>query len=292
MTNVQHDPHAKATDRLGLTLFLATVIHGIIILGISFKDDLFNDDFQSSPLDVVLVHSWNEKAPDDANRIAQFNQQASGSTNEPDRPTNPLSSIIPSPSATGQAPTPQETAQQQVQLVQSEQFLHTNRKSPESVITQDKTEQQREVDQPRQREVMQRDMEIARLAAELETAEQRYSERPKIRFIDALSAKSAAEAKYIDDWIHRVEGIGNLNYPEQARQDRISGKLILNVLLDTSGKVLRVRVAVSSGSKVLDDAAVQIVKISSPFPAFPPEMRKIWDQMMITRTWSFNTDGG
>lgn len=291
MVNAPPDPNVRATDRLGLTLFLATVLHGIIILGISFKDDLFSDEFQSSPLDVVLVHSWNDKAPDDATRIAQFNQQASGSTDTPDRPTNPLSSIIPTPNAAGQAPTPQETAQQQVQLVQAEQFLHSNQPSPQSLVTQDKTEQQREVDMPRQQEIMQRDMEIARLAAELETAEQRYSERPKIRFIDALSAKSAVEARYIDNWTQRVEGIGNLNYPQQARQDRISGKLILNVLIDTAGKVLRVRVAISSGSKVLDDAAVQIVKISSPFPAFPPEMRKIWDQMMITRTWSFNTDG-
>ena len=291
MVNAPPDPNVRATDRLGLTLFLATVLHGIIILGISFKDDLFSDEFQSSPLDVVLVHSWNDKAPDDATRIAQFNQQASGSTDTPDRPTNPLSSIIPIPNAAGQAPTPQETAQQQVQLVQAEQFLHSNQPSPQSLVTQDKTEQQREVDMPRQQEIMQRDMEIARLAAELETAEQRYSERPKIRFIDALSAKSAVEARYIDNWTQRVEGIGNLNYPQQARQDRISGKLILNVLIDTAGKVLRVRVAISSGSKVLDDAAVQIVKISSPFPAFPPEMRKIWDQMMITRTWSFNTDG-
>ncbi len=275
-------------DRLGLTLFIAAILHSIVILGITFHKEIdFSRPF-SKPIDVILVHTQSEEAPDDAEKIAQFNQQASGSQDEDGRPSSPVTSTFPLPSS-GVAATPMERQVTRVELVQAQQLL-TTRKTITHVASSDKTQVQREADQPSRRERLNREMEIARLTAELEARQRSYAKRPKIHFIDATSAKSAVEAAYINDWVHRVEGIGNLNYPAQAKRDHISGKLILNVLLNNNGKVLKVQVAVSSGSHVLDEAAIQIVKISSPFPSFPEEMRKRYDQLMITRTWSFNTN--
>lgn len=275
-------------DRLGLTLFIAAVFHAIVILGITFGKDInFNQPF-TKPIDVILVHTQSEDQPDEAEKIAQFNQQASGSQDEEGRPSSPVTSTFPLPSS-GLAATPMERQVTQVKLVQAQQLL-TSKRSVERVSSADQTRQQRNAETPSRRERLNREMEIARLTAELEARQRSYAKRPKIHFIDATSAKSAVEAAYINDWVQRVEGIGNLNYPAQAKRDRISGKLILNVLLDNNGKVLKVQVAVSSGSNVLDEAAIQIVKISSPFPSFREEMRKKYDQLMITRTWSFNTD--
>ncbi len=290
MIDTLPQPRIRPSDRLALALFVAAVLHGILILGLSFSEQLRRQHNRQHPLDVVLVHTRSAQPPKQADHIAQFDQEASGSTDRPDRPSNPTSSLLPTPSE-GRAAVPQPDRPSQFKMVNAEQYLHA-RQAPRQVATQDRTEKQKEADEARRRrEALLHDMEIARLAAELEVAERHYAERPKIHFIDALSAKSAVEAKYIDDWVQRVEGIGNLNYPAEARRDRISGKLILNVLLDNDGSVLRVQVAVSSGSKVLDDAAVNIVHMSSPFPPFPPAMRKAYDQLMITRTWSFNTDG-
>ncbi len=279
----------KAADRLGLTLFLATILHGIVILGISFKQNYLENNIQSRPLDVILVHSWSDKAPEDAERIAQHNQEKSGSQDTDDTPSQQLSSVVPSPNP-GLAPKPQQLKRQQVQLLQTQQFLHTT-KAKTKIQSQEKTLKEKKTPHPANEKINQREMEIARLAAEIEQGQQHYAKRPKIHFIDALSAKSAVEAQYIDDWVNKVEGIGNLNYPVEAKRERISGKLILNVLLDNDGTVLKVQVAISSGSQVLDQAAVQIVKISSPFPPFPREMRQKYDQLMITRTWKFNTEG-
>ncbi len=290
MIDTLSTPRIRPSDRLALALFLAAVLHGILILGLSFSEQLRRQHNRQHPLDVVLVHTQAAETPDKAEHIAQFDQEASGSADRPDRPSNPTSSLLPTLSE-GRAAVPQQQQPARFKMVNAEQYLHSTR-AREQVASRDRTEQQQEAEEVRRkREALLHDMEIARLAAELEVAERRYAERPKIHFIDALSAKSAVEAKYIDDWVQRVEGIGNLNYPAEARRDRISGKLILNVLLDNDGSVLRVQVAVSSGSKVLDDAAVNIVHMSSPFPPFPPEMRKAYDQLMITRTWSFNTDG-
>ncbi len=278
-------------ERLGLMLFIAAVLHSIVILGITFGKDLNLDRPFNRPIDVILVHTQSEEAPEDAEKIAQLNQQASGSQDEENTPSSPVTSNFPLPSS-GIAATPMERQVTRVELVQAQQLLRTQSKSLDHVSSNDRTQEQREAEKPSPRERLNREMEIARLTAELEARQRSYAKRPKIHFIDATSAKSAVEATYINDWVHRVEGIGNLNYPAEAKRDRISGKLILNVLLDNTGKVLKVQVAVSSGSNVLDRAAIEIVKISSPFPPFPTEMRQKYDQLMITRTWSFNTNIG
>ena len=290
MTTSPRPSSVSDNDRLGLTLFIAAILHSLIILGITFGKNIdFNRPF-SKPVDVILVHTQSEEAPEDAEKIAQFNQQASGSRDEEGHPSSPVTSTFPLPSS-GVAATPMERQVTQVELVQAQQLL-TTRNAASRVHSSDKTQEQRDADKPSRQERLNREMEIARLTAELEARQRSYAKRPKIHFIDATSAKSAVEAAYINDWVQRVEGIGNLNYPDQAKRDRISGKLILNVLLDNTGKVLKVQVAVSSGSNVLDEAAIQIVKISSPFPVFPEAMRKQYDQLMITRTWSFNTNIG
>ena len=291
MNTLTQRPGGTESERLGLMLFIAAVLHSIVILGITFGKDLNINRPFSRPIDVILVHTQSEEAPEDAEKIAQFNQQASGSQEEENTPSSPVTSTFPLPSS-GIAATPMERQVTRVELVQAQQLLSTQRKRLDHVSSSDKTHEQRDAEKPSRRERLNREMEIARLTAELEARQRSYAKRPKIHFIDATSAKSAVEAAYINDWVHRVEGIGNLNYPAQAKRDRISGKLILNVLLDNTGKVLKVQVAVSSGSNVLDRAAIEIVKISSPFPAFPTEMRQKYDQLMITRTWSFNTNIG
>ncbi|MGF1546906.1 MAG: energy transducer TonB [Thiotrichales bacterium] len=289
MSAILAHPHVRDADRFGLTLFVASVLHGIVILGLSFGFDLSRGKSLQSPLDVVLVNTVSHEAPTDAERIAQFNQQQSGSSDLDGRPAEELVSPMPSIQE-GAADSPQEIRTQDVRKVRQEQFL-TSERSTIRVATDRESEQDKPVEDLSEQEVIKRDVEIARLAAEVEIAHQNYAKRPRIHFIDALSAKSAVEAKYIDYWVKRVESIGNLNYPEDARRDSVSGKLILNVLLDNNGKVLKVQVAQSSGSKMLDEAAVSIVKISSPFPTFPREMRGQYDQLMITRTWVFHSGG-
>ena len=93
-------------------------------------------------------------------------------------------------------------------------------------------------------------------------------------------------SQYLSDWRNKVERIGAMNYPEEAR-GKFFGSLVLSVALRPDGSVDRIIVVRSSGNKVLDDAAKRIVMIASPFAPFPPDIRKETDYLDITRTWNF-----
>jgi len=84
-----------------------------------------------------------------------------------------------------------------------------------------------------------------------------------------------------------VERVGNLNYPDDARKNRLSGSLVLDVALNADGSVDQITIRRSSGSKILDDAAVRIVELSSPFAPFPDHIKQETDILHITRTWQF-----
>ena len=93
-------------------------------------------------------------------------------------------------------------------------------------------------------------------------------------------------SQYLSDWRNKVERIGAMNYPEEAR-GKFFGSLVLSVALRPDGSVDRIIVMRSSGNKVLDEAAKRIVMIASPFAPFPPDIRKETDYLDITRTWNF-----
>jgi protein TonB len=124
------------------------------------------------------------------------------------------------------------------------------------------------------------------LSAELDRKLEARSQRPRRKFISA-STREYKYASYMEAWRAKVERVGNLNYPDDARKNNISGSLILDVALNADGSVNQITVRRSSGSKVLDDAAIHIVELSSPFAPFPNQIRKETDILHITRTWQF-----
>jgi periplasmic protein TonB len=91
----------------------------------------------------------------------------------------------------------------------------------------------------------------------------------------------------MEAWRAKVERIGNINYPDEARRRRLSGSLLLDVALNPDGSVQEITVRRSSGHKVLDDAAIRIVELASPFAPFPPDIRGEVDVLHVTRTWKF-----
>lgn len=131
------------------------------------------------------------------------------------------------------------------------------------------------------------ELELARLVAEVNQQQQDYTKRPRINYIDTLSAKTATEASYVREWVDKVERIGNLNYPDEIRRRHLTGTLIFSVLLNHDGEVIRMEIQSSAGKSILDEAAKKIVRIAAPFRPFHQEMRDSYDQLMVTRTWLF-----
>ncbi len=91
----------------------------------------------------------------------------------------------------------------------------------------------------------------------------------------------------MEAWRQKVERIGNLNYPDEARRRKLSGNLLLDVALNPDGSINEITLRRSSGERALDDAAVRIVKLAAPYAKFPDDIRKDVDILHIERTWQF-----
>ncbi len=128
--------------------------------------------------------------------------------------------------------------------------------------------------------------DMAQLQARISQQWDDYQKRPKRAFVGA-NVREYSFARYVEDWVTKVERIGNVNYPEAARRQGIYGSLKLTVAIYADGRIETIEVDRSSGSKVLDAAAAKIVELAAPYAPFPEDMRKKADILSITRTWTF-----
>lgn len=270
-------------DRLGVTLMVAAAVHAFIILGVTFKPfDRNRPDHRQQSLEILVVDQPIEPLPEDEKPdfLAQTSQQGGGEEKEPEKPQfEQTPEPIPLPQQVQQAPPP----------VQQERSQLTAEKAPRQTTPEPPPAETRP--QPSASQLLaSKSMEIARLTAELQRKTLAYAKMPKRKAISA-STKEYKYAAYLDAWRRKVERIGNLNYPDQAKRDRLYGNLVLHVAVKSDGSVERIRVLHSSGHKILDDAAVRIVRMSAPFSPFPVEISKETDILDITRTWQFLRSG-
>ena len=114
----------------------------------------------------------------------------------------------------------------------------------------------------------------------------------RVRRIVEGRTHTAEDTWYLESWRRKVERIGRLNYPEQARARKIYGSLRLLVAIEPDGTLRDVQVIESSGHRVLDEAALRIVRLAAPYAPFPPAMRDETDVLEIVRTWQFRKRGG
>jgi len=267
-------------DRLGVTLLFSLIAHGVLALGLTFE---FEKPAPRLPsLDVILVQSASGEKPTKADFLAQANNSGGGESERAVRPSELVSSPVSKPDA-GIAPKPMRAAAPKPQQ-QTEKALLTQQKSPFAVRTEKETPEQPPLPQPTARELMEKKLEMARLAAEIQQESQAYAKRPKKKYISA-NTKEYEYASYMAAWVARVERIGNLNYPDEARRQQLHGELVLTVALRRDGSIKSIDVIESSGHRILDDAAGRIVNLAAPFPPIPAGEGV--DELYITRTWQF-----
>jgi protein TonB len=141
---------------------------------------------------------------------------------------------------------------------------------------------------PTAAELIERSMEMVNLSEEINQSMQAYAKRPKQVYVSART-QEFKYANYMVEWVKKVERVGNLNYPDAARREGVSGKLLLDVALNPDGSVRNITVLKSSGHAAIDEAAIRIVNLAAPYPPFSPEISKEADILHITRTWEFST---
>lgn len=290
MAHAQNLFNISASDRLGLTLFFATAVHAIIILGVGFDANRLLPKELPLTLEVTLVHSESEKAPDKADYLAQANQQGGGSVKEKVRPSSLFSNPRPSLEQDGHAPQDlpmqlpppsSKTEQQPVLLAQDESSLQWQK--------QDQDPKPALPDAPNANELIVRALAMARLNAEIRQKQQAYARMPREKYISA-NTREYRFASYEDSWRQKVERIGNLNYPDEAKTKNLSGTLMLDVAINQDGTLRSVRIDRSSGHRALDNGAIRIVRMASPFAPLPPEISKDVDVLHIIRIWQFQDD--
>ncbi len=271
-------------DRLAFMMFLSLALNMMVILGISFDfSDLIQEETPLPTLDIILVEQNDSEASDDADFLSQFNQTGAGNTQEVSRPST-LESATPVP-VSGESEYIQEEQTTEQESSAIDQELLTRHDSDEQVFS-DEEIKPNPTDTPMSAAMILRGREIARLSAEISLSMEVYSKRTKHRYISA-STKSFRDAAYLDDWRRKIERVGNLNYPEEARSRNLSGSLIMDVAINPNGTINTISIRRSSGQKVLDDAATRIVRLAAPFSPLPQAMRKDTDVLHITRTWQF-----
>ncbi|WP_370465098.1 energy transducer TonB [Luteimonas terricola] len=273
-------------ERLGATLVLSLLVHGMLVLGIGFALE------EAAPvlptLDVILTRTTSPLTQAQADFLAQASNQGGGEDEASRRPRDAQAGQLPQEEAgvaqrAARAQSPDVAPPPEARVVAS-------RHGEDAVPTPDATPRADEQPLPRGEERIERDLAMARLAAEIHLQSERYAKRPKRKFVSA-STQEWVYATYLRAWVDRVERVGNLNYPDEARRRQLSGTLVISVAIRRDGSVERAEVIQSSGIRLLDDAALRIARLAEPYPPLPRTDEEI-DVLHVTRTWNFLPGGG
>jgi periplasmic protein TonB len=259
-----------------VAVIASIAFHVMVIVGVGFKLPRWRGlDAPHNVMDVVLVNSKSASKPAKADALAQANLEGGGNTDRKLRASTPLP-----PPVDARQPSPElKAAEERVKQLETE--------SRELMLQMKSAAQVTPAQQPQEaRDIVERNLEIERLMAQIRREHQAYQERPRKKFIGARTQEYRF-ATYIDRWRAKVERIGTLNYPEEARTRRIYAKLQLTVGIKQNGEIESVEVNRTSGYPFLDRAAQRIVRLAAPFEPFPQEIRNDVDILYITRTYMF-----
>lgn len=280
------DPGISPADRLSFTTFLAVALHAALILGVTFT--YVTDKPSTHTMEVTLAQQRSKNKPDKADYLAQFNQMGSGTLDKKELLTSPTESRFQDTEIRETSKVmPRQAARKLSELkktvvtttAESNNMVAIDDSLAEPVPTENEVETEKSL--------RTRALEIASLEARLELQHQIYAKRPRIKRLTSLSTASSADAFYLNSWRRKIENIGNLNYPEEARKRKLYGSLRLIVAILPDGSLKEIELLESSGHRVLDDAAIRIVRLAAPFAPFPDELRQTTDVLEIIRTWQF-----
>jgi len=274
-------------DRLSLALFLALVLHALVILGLGFKLDLPKPKRELPILEITLADTPSTTVPKDYDYLAQANQDGGGESDKRGRPRRAEPAITPGvpegnsvmDAAPAQTPPPQA---RQDQVVSSRE---SPRKTPSRPV-----ETTPEPPKASALDLINASQQVAHASAFRDDAEG-FTKAPTKQRITART-KHHPSAAYMKAWTEKVEEIGNLNYPDEARRRRLSGSLILEVTIWPDGRLKDTRILEPSAHPALNEAALRIVRLAAPYAPVPDEVLQGHELLVITRTWEFVDQSG
>jgi protein TonB len=273
----------KRVSTIGIAIGISVALHALAMMAhFTIGSGRIADN--SPPLQVALVNAKSASKPAKADLLAQANLDGGGNTDKDRRAKTPLPVLpreMPRQSvavASARSAVPDNTSREMLTQLRSPVVVPMPEQKP--------VEETEPTESPTANEMMQRTLEAMRLEAQIARDMDAYQKIPRRKFIGA-QAREYRFARYVEDWRMKVERIGNMNYPEAARVNRLYGSLILSVSIRADGSVENVEIKRKSGQRVLDAAAVKIVEMAGPYAPFPDDIRRDTDILNITRTWTF-----
>jgi periplasmic protein TonB len=272
-------------DRMLVALFIAVIVHMVIVLGIRFSEP--DPPIQNSrSIDVVLVSTPAKKAPKEAKFLAQENQIGAGENLK--KPEPPAKRIV----NQGNSPRKQaDPVEQEEAEPKAKQKLVTQVRAEKKVISEHHAETTHDNAKHPKLTAEMLQQQIAQYGNEIRVKEQ-SADQTKIKFANSVSAHQYVAAQYVKDWESKVERTGNMNYPAIAAKKNFSGTLTMDVGIKADGSIYSMRISRSSGYPELDEAAKRIVRMSAPYPPLPSELLKEVNVLVITRKWKFSDESG
>ncbi|WP_235565776.1 MULTISPECIES: energy transducer TonB [unclassified Lysobacter] len=266
-------------------MVLSLLVHGVFLLGVGYA--LESAAPVMPTLDVILTQTQTALTPKQADFMAQASNQGGGEHDKSSRPRENQSGPAPQPepgvaARALQAQSPAPAPPPQARVISSSRGETVTARA---LATTPPAERPLPVGP----EKIERDIRMARLAAEIHLRSERYAKRPKRKFVSA-STQEYAWAGYLRSWVDRVERVGNLNYPDEARRRRLQGQVVISVAVRRDGSVERADIVQSSGIPLLDASALRIARLAEPYPPLPRTDENP-DILHVTRTWQFLPDG-
>ena len=305
----------KSLDPLGITLLASAVLHLVVIVAVNFEPPKLKFLKDKMPrLEVVLVNAKTETAPTKADALAQANLNRGGNT-EADRK---MKSALPPPKdkpteatfkPAAEAKQTAKAAKAEAEAERKQRRVAKLEKEAQELMTQTQAKKKIETHpvqeaaaaQPEKAqqalaargistaEMVASSLEMARLEAQITKQQDEYQKRPRRKFLGARTQEYRF-ATYVEAWRQKVEKIGNLNYPEAAKDQKLYGQLRMTVTIKADGTIEDININQSSGYKILDDAAMRIVRLAEPYAPFPEDIRRDVDILGIARTWTFTKE--
>ena len=303
----------RTVSAISVAIWVSILIH-VVILSIKFQPELRKLADRMPSLDVVLVNAKTKQAPDKAELLAQANLDRGGNTEA----NRKMKTALPSPKEqttevklkpNSEARSAAKSAKLKAQEAREQKRVDELEKQAQELLTQIKSSKTMESNptqnaasaEPEQGEqkakakaldradLIAASLEMDRLQAQIAKQQDEYQKRPKRKFIGART-KEYRFAMYVESWRQKVERIGNMNYPEAARAQKLYGQLRMTVSIKADGTLESVVIDQASPHEVLNEAAKRIVELAAPYAVFPEDIKKDTDILSITRTWTFTQE--
>lgn len=271
-------------DRMTVAVLIALLLHGALLIGLSFHLEFSPVRKVAETLDVVLVNFRTETEPEEAEFLAPVSQQGGGDDEQAEKPSAELSPDLPS---LAEGDMPANSTPMLPKPDDSDREVVTTENASAELAPELTSIEQPDPQVPSAAEIMQQSMQSASLQPQAERPNPWQSKLPRRRFISA-NTKEYEYATYMAAWVAKVERVGNLNYPTELKQRRVAGDLLMTVGVNADGSVESINVRRESGIPELDQAAMRIVRLAAPYAPLPADIAAEVDVLHITRTWRFS----